>query len=247
MPDGYCEVEDVRTAAQEARLSGALDTPYIEPAIRGVSTWLRKASGRHWYDSTGSPSDLISATTETATTVRLDISSTPHAQRDQGHRHERGVRYPVTTHGPYAQLPLPHAFVEQLNALEVRDRSGDVTDWTTDPEYQSGRGEDYYVQEEDREGYGRSYLYIRAASIGARRDYNGLVTADYSYGLDAATEGWRDVRRGVANLAAAQVVVDDNVLTSIPDDGQLAGVDTQYDQHVAAAIGEAWSHLSPYL
>jgi hypothetical protein len=129
----------------------------------------------------------------------------------------------------------------------VRDRSGDVTDWTSDPDYQSGRGEDYYVQEEDREGHGTSYLYVRAASIGARRDYTGLVTADYTYGLDAADEGWQDVRQGVANLAAAQVVTDDDVLTSIPDDGQLVGVDTQYDQHIAAAIGEAWSHLAPYL
>jgi len=247
MPDGYCEIEDVRTAAQEAQLSGAFDAPYIEPAIQGVSTWLRKASGRHWYDSSGTQSDLAPTTTETATTVRLDIPSSPHAQRDQSHRHDRGVRYPVTTHGPYAQLLLPHAFVKELTALEVRDRSGDVTDWTTDPEYQSGRGEDYYVREEDAEGHGRSYLYVRAASIGARRDYNGLVTADYSYGLDAATEGWQDVRWGVANLAAAQVVTDDNVLTSIPDDGQLVGVDTQYDQHVAAAIGEAWSALAPYL
>ncbi|AFH22617.1 hypothetical protein OSG_eHP31_00025 [environmental Halophage eHP-31] len=247
MADGYCEVEDVRKAAQEAQLSGAFDTPYIEPAIQGISDWLRKASGRHWYDSTGTAPALVPTISETATTVRLDVPSSYHAQRDQTYHHERGVRYPVTTDGPYARLPLPHAFVESINTLEVRDRAGDVEDWISSSEYQEGRGEDYYLQEEDQEGYGDSVLYIRAASIGPRFNFDGLVTADYTYGLDAATEGWQDVRRGVANLAAAQVVTDDDVLTSIPDNGQLVGVDTQYDQHVAAAIGEAWSYLAPYL
>lgn len=247
MPDGYCEVEDVRTAAQEANLSGAFDTQYIEPAIEGISDWLRKQSGRHWYDSSGAASDLVPTTAETASNVRLDVPSSPHTQRDQLYREEPGIRYPVTTHGPYARLPLPHAFVETVTTLEVRDRDGDVTDWVASSDYVQGRGEDYYVLEEDREGHGRSYLYVRAASIGARWDWRGLVTAAYDYGLDAASEGWQDVRQGVANLAAAQVVTDDNVLTSIPDDGQLVGVDTQYDQHVAAAIGEAWSHLAPYL
>jgi hypothetical protein len=175
--------------------------------------------------------------------VRLDVPSSPHAQRDQIHRHERGVRYPVTTDGPYSRLSLPHAFVDSLDALNVRDRSGDVTDWTSDSEYQEGVGEDYYVREEDLEGRGDSALYIRAAAIGARRDYSGLVVADYQYGLDEQTESWRDVRRGVANLAAAELVVDDDVLTSLPDDGQLVGLDTQADR----LLDRAMKYLRTYL
>lgn len=247
MPTGYCVVEDVRTAAQEANLSGPFDTAFIEPAIESVSDWLRKKSGRHWYDSTGSTSDLVATSTRSATNVVLDVPSSPHRQDRQLFRDGQGVRYPVTHHGPYAKIPLSHAFVESVTTLDVRDRDGGVTDWTTVSDKIEDRGEDYYVLEEDQEGYGASYLYIRASSVGARTDYDGLLTLDYDYGLDAQDEAWQDVRRGVANLAAAQVVVEDNVLTSIPDNGQLVGVDTQYDKHVDAAIGRAWSSLAGYL
>ncbi|MEF8887334.1 MAG: hypothetical protein V5A30_05960 [Haloarculaceae archaeon] len=241
--DGYCEPADVRTALQETSLSGPTNESIVTDEIVGVSNWLRKQSGRHWYDSGGSTSDLVSTDAETAGTVRLDVPSSPHAQRDQIHRYDRGVRYPVTTDGPYARLSLPHGYVESIDALEVRDRSGDVAHWVASSDYQEGRGEDYYVQEEDREGHGRSYLYLRAASIGARRDYSGLVTADYTYGLDYQSEPWDDVQRGVALLTAAQVVVDDDVLAAIPDNGQLIGVDTQAQQ--LADRGERY--LEPYL
>jgi len=241
--DGYCEPEDVRTALQETSLSGPTNESIITDDIVAISDWLRKQSGRHWYDSTGADADRVPTGPETATTVRLDVPNSPHAQRDQIHRHNRGVRYPLTSDGPYARLSLPHAFVESIDTLEIRDRSGDVTDWVASSDYQEGRGEDYYVQEEDKEGHGRSYLYLRAASIGARRDWEGLVTADYAYGLDYDDEPWDDVQRGVALLTAAQVVVDDDVLAAIPDDGQLIGVDTQAQR--LADRGERY--LEPYL
>jgi len=243
--DGYCQPEAVRTALQETDLSGPTNTDIVTDAIVGVSTWLRKQSGRHWYDSNAGDSDLIPNSPETATTVRLTVPNSPHAQRDQVfyHADTGDVRYPVTTDGPYARISLPHAYVDSLDALTVRDRAGGVTDWTTDAEYQEGRGEDYYVQEEDKEGYGASYLYIRAASIGARRDFDGVVTADYTYGLDDAEESWDDVRRGVALMSAAQVVVDDDVLTAIPDNGQLVGVDTQAQR----LLDRGEQYLGPYL
>jgi hypothetical protein len=243
MPDGYCEPEDVRTALQETSLSGPTNASIITDDIAGVSSWLRKQSGRHWYDSGGASSDPVPTDARSASTVRLDVPSSPHAQRDQIHRHERGVRYPVTQDGPYARMPLPHGFVDTLNTLEIRDRAGGVEDWVASNDYDAGRGKDYYVQCEDREGYGRSYLYVRAASIGARRDFDGLVTAGYDYGLDAQTETWDDVRRGVALLTAAQVVVDDNVLTNIPDSGQLIGVDTQAER----LVDRGMTYLEPYL
>jgi hypothetical protein len=242
MPDGYCTAADVRTALQEVNLSGPIDTEFVDPEIIAASSWFRKTSGRHFYDSTAT-TDPLPTSTRSIQTVRLSIPSSPHAQRDQIHTHDRGVRYPVTTDGPYSRLPLPHAFVDSLDALNVRDRSGDTTDWVADSEYDEGVGEDYYVQEEDLEGRGDSALYIRAASIGARRDYSGLVVADYQYGLDEQTESWRDVRRGVANLAAADLVVDDDILTSLPDNGQLVGVDTQADR----LLDRAMKYLRTYL
>lgn len=247
MVDGYCEVEDVRLALQEATLSGPTDAAYIKPAIASASDWLAKASQRHWYDSNAAPGDIIDTSAESAGPIRLDVPASPHAQHSQIYRHERGMRYPVTTDGTYARVALPHGYVESLSALDVRDRAGDVEDWVASSEFQQGRGEDYYVLDEQTHAHGRSYLYVNAGAIGPRHDYGGLLTAEYSHGLDATQTGWKDVRRGVANLAAAQVVVDDDVLTRIPDNGQLVGLDTQYDKHVDAALTQAWSTLKPYL
>lgn len=243
MPLGYCEPEDVRTALQETSLSGPTSASIIKDDIHGVSAWLRKESGAHWYDSGGATADTVPTSAQSASTVRLNVPSSPHAQRDQIHSHERGVRYPVTQDGPYARIALPHHFAGPLETLEIRDRAGDTEDWVSSSDYQEGKGEDYYVQVEDQERYGESYLYVRAATIGARRDFDGLVTAGYLYGLDAADKSWQDVRRGVALLTAAQVVVDDDVLTSIPDDGQLVGVDTQAQR----LADRGMTYLEPYL
>lgn len=242
MPDGYCEVDDVQTALQEESLSGPVQPSILKDDIAGVSSWLRKHTGRHWYDS-GGGGDLVPTDARAASNIRLDVPNSPHAQRGQIHREESGVRYPVTTAGPYAVMTLPHGYVDTLQRLAVRDRAGGVTDWTSDSEYVEGRGEDYYVEEQDQEGHGRSRLYIRAAAIGARRDWGDLLTLDYEYGLDAAAEDWQDVRRGVALLTAAQVVVDDDVLTQIPDDGQLVGVDTKAQRLMDRGL----RYLEPYL
>lgn len=241
--DGYCEPDAVRTALQETSLDGPINESIVTDEIVAVSSWLRKQSGRHWYDSTGADADTVPTTARDASTVRLDVPSSPHAQRDQIHRHDRGVRYPVTQDGPYARLPLPHGYVDTLNSLAIRDRAGDVEDWVASAEYDEGRGGDYYVQTEDLERYGRSYLYVRAAAIGARRDYDGLVTAGYQYGLDEQDQSWQDVRRGVALLAAAATVVDDDILTAIPDQGQLIGVETEAER----LMDRGMSYLEPYI
>jgi hypothetical protein len=242
MPDGYCTAEDVRTALQEVNLSGPVDTEFVDPDIAAASTWFRKASGRHFYDSEAT-SDPLATGPRSIETVRLDVPNSPHAGRSQIRSHESGLRYPVTSDGPYSRLPLPHAYVESLDALNVRGRAGDTTDWTADPEYEEGVGEDYYVREENLEGRGASYLYVRAAAIGARRDYGGLLTVDYQYGLDAQTESWVDVRRGIAYLTAARVIADDDILSSLPDNGQLIGVDTQADR----LADRAMKYLERYL
>lgn len=235
---------------QETDLSGSLQTSNVEPAIQSVSSWFARQTNGHWFDSSASQSDLVDTSAATASDVRLDVPSSPHRQdrqlfastADRAH-----VRYPVTRDGPYARIPLPHPYVQSIDVLNVRQRSGGVEDWVAASDVAQGRGEDYYTLRRGQNSYGKTYLYVRASSIGARTNYDGLLTVEYSHGLDEQTESWSDVRRGVANLAAAQLVTDDNVLESLPDQGQLIGVDTQRDQHVGDAIGEAWSHLSPYL
>lgn len=245
--DGFCDPADVRKALQELELGGKTNTSMVEAAIGAVSDWFGRRTNGHWYDSSGTSSPLVATVSASASSVRLDVPSSPHPQDNQVHRSRADVRYPVTTNGPYAKIPLPHRYVDTVTTLNVRDRDGDVTDWVASSDKAAGRGEDYYVQRHGQDSYGQTYLYIRAASIGARQNYDGLLTLEYDYGLDAVDEDWQDVRRGIAHLAAAQVVLDDNVLAQIPDNGQLVGVDTQRDAHLGAALNEAHAHLSPYL
>lgn len=243
MPEGYCELDDVRAALKEKNLQGQLQEPDVTPAIEGVSTAIRKESGRHWYDSTGTASDYVPTAPRSVTNVRLDIPSSPHAQDRQLFHGGSRVRYPVTVEGPYCRLRLPHGHVDTVDALKVRDRTGGVTDWTTTNDHVEGIGEDYYIREEDADRYGASYLYLRARSIGPRTDFQGLVTVDYSYGIDSDSEPWDDVRRGVALRAAAQLVRDDDTQVGIPDSGQLVSLESK----AQAMERQAGNLLSPYL
>lgn len=243
---GFCETEDVRLALQESSSSfgsGPLSTSIVEDAIEGASDWFARATNGHWYDSTGTASDLIDTGVASATNVRLDVPSSPHRQDRAIMSDQQGKRYPTTIDGPYARVLLPHLHVTELTTLDVRDRGGDVTDWVADSNFVSGRGEDYYIQRRGQDSYGRTYLHIRASAIGPRTDFGGILTLDYDYGLDYDSEAWDDVRRGIANLAAADVVDDDDVLTQIPNNGQLVGLDTQHDNLMAAAS----RRLDPYL
>lgn len=248
MPDGYCEPDDVRRALQETDLSGSINTDMVETAIKPVSDWLRRQARAHWYDSGGADADLVPTSPRSVSTLRLDVPSSPHPQDRQLHTgRERGHRYPVTVNGPYAKIRLPYRHVESVDTLEVRDRDGDVTDWTAVSDKTEGRGEDYYAQTDGRSEYGLSYLYVRAASIGPRVDFDGLLSVGLSYGLDAATDTWQDVRRGVALLVAAQLVTDDDVLAQIPENARLAGIDTQRSAAVNDALSGAVGLLQPYL
>ena len=243
MSTGYCETDDVRKALQESELTGPTNTTIVEAAITAVSRWFARATNGHWYDSTAASEDLVDTSNASTGDVRLDVPSSPHRQDRQLFRDTQGVRYPVTRNGPYAKIPLPHPYVETVTKLDVRGRGGGVEDWVAANDKAEGRGEDYYVARKGQHSYGRTYLYIRATSIGARVDYGGLLTLAYDYGLDYQDAPWEDVQRGIANLAAAEVLDEDGVITQIPDNARLAGVDTQHQN----LINTANQFLKPYL
>jgi hypothetical protein len=237
----FCEEDDVRKTLQEANLSGPTGSEMVEPAIQSVSDWFARRTNGHWYDSGGSTT-LVDTSAASAANVRLDVPNSPHPQRGQVPRDD-DRRYPVTHNGPYARIPLPHPYVQTVTKLEVRQRDGSVSDWVADSSIAEGRGEDYYIEARGQQSYGRTYLYINANSLSPRYDYSGLLTLAYDYGLDADDTAWQDVRRGVAALAAAEVIDDDSVLAQIPDNGQLVGVQTQHQNLIAAANRD----LGPYL
>lgn len=253
-PPAFCEREDVRHVLQKSTRkfdeSNQLSNDIVEAAITSASQWFATQTDAYFYDSSGSGT-LVDSTPATATGIIESVASSPHRQGGQVFRHRRGSgqpRYPNTKDGVYVRVQLPALFVESIDRLAVRDSGGGVTDWVTESDILEGRGEDYYVTVDGSDSYGRSYLYLRAGTLGARRSYEDILTIDVSYGLDAETErDWQDVRRGIAALAAAQVVVDDNVLAQLPDNGSLIGVATQHEQLRDLGVASDVANLSPYM
>lgn len=240
----YAETEDVRKVLQKHELTGSYDSEMVEPAIHGASDWFARQTNGHWFDSNLDPDiSLRDTSSNSATGVQLSVPSSPHASDRQMVSSLRHARYPVTVAGPYAEIPLPHIYVTDLTKLDVRDLGGDVDDWVADSDFTEGVGEDYYLQSRGQNSYGRTYLYIRASTIGPRTDFQRLLTLEYDYGLDAQTDSWDDVKRGIAALAAAEVVSDDQVLAQIPDNGQLIGVETQHQQ----LVDKADAYLGEYI
>jgi len=245
----YCEAEDVQEAMQEidtAFSEAPLGTANVEPAVVGASRWVRRRSGAHFYDSSAAASALISDSPATATDIQLSVPSSPHPQSGQlfktGGAVHRQRSYPQTHVGQYCRVKsatgppgLPHRYVETVDRLAVRGIGGETTDWVAGSQAQ-GRGEDYYLTVEGNDAYGRSHLYLHAGSLGPHFDFEHVAEADVTYGRDWQDTPWPGIRRGVAHLAAAELVVDDDILTQLPDNGTVPDVTTEAQQHLDAAM-----------
>jgi hypothetical protein len=252
MPPAFCEREDVRLVLQKSDRkfgSDQLSNDIVDAAINAVSSWFANQTDAYFYDS-GGGGTLVDDAPASASGIIQSVGSSPHRQGRQVFATRRGAaqpRYPNTKDGVFVRVQLPALFVESIDRLAVRDRSGGATDWVADPDIIEGRDEDYYVQVDGTDNYGRSYLYLRADTIGARASFADLLTIDVTYGLDAADRDWQDVRRGIAALAAAQVVVDDDVIAQLPDQGSLIGATTQHDQLRELGVASDVANLSPYM
>lgn len=255
MPTAYATPDDVQRALQESDAafgSNELSTANVEAAIHGISEWFRNRSNAHFYDSTASGGTLAT-TTASASELVLSVPSSPHRQSGQlwaVSDNTVSQRYPNTHTGSYCRVKLPRRFVDSIDRLLVRERGGDVEDWVASSEFTEGRGEDYYVVSRGPGDRGRSHLYIHAASLGAHLSFEDVLTVELSYGLDYQDDPWDDVRRGVAALAGAQLIADDNVLAGLPEGASALGVDTQVQQLVNIALGldgDTGGYLSPWL
>jgi hypothetical protein len=244
---GYCERDDVLDVLQEANLSGALsqDPEIIDAAILAQTEYIRAKTMRHWYDPNAPASSLLPTDTVQASDRRFDVPSSPHAQDRQIYRHDAGTRYPVSTDGPYVRIRLDHAEVDSLGALRIRDSSGDFTDWTSDPEFVQGRGEDYYLNTPTDAGpAGYSRLYLHEGSLPVLSDYQGAVLADYDYGRPEVPDS---VKRMTAYQAATSLVEEDEFVAALPDDGQLTGVETKADRWSSLADGLMAPYMDPVI
>jgi hypothetical protein len=231
---GYCTEEDVQRALQESDLTGDVASAFVDPAIAGQTEWVRKRTKRHWYDSGDQTGDLFTAPV-TVTNEQCSIPSTRHPEARQ-FKFDDPRQYPKLMAGPYTRIGLAKRALDTLTTLEVRDRAGDLSDWTS--EMTEGRGEDYYTHTDPHSD--RSYVYLRGGALPALWDYADAVRVTYDYGIDGIPD---TIRRAVAFRAGAELVLDDDVKTMIQDSGQLVNVETK----AQAMRNRAEELLSPYM
>lgn len=254
MPAAFAERADVRRVLQKSTNKFGdkqLADEFVDAAIHGVSKWFHNATDAYWYDS-GGGNDLIDSSAATTAGIRASVPSSPHRQRGQHFKNPRSrAVYPNPQDGVHCRVKLPAFYVQSIDKLEVMDDEGEVTDWVADSDKTEGRGEDYYLQVDAADAFGRSYLYLRADELPPRHSYSDVLLIDVTYGLDYQDAEWEDVRRGVAALAGAQLVTDDDVIAQLPDNGSLINAETQVQLLAAQALGtdaaSSIAALEPYM
>lgn len=228
MPEGYCTVDDVRIALQEAELTGSLAAGENEAVIKAIaaeSEEIEKSLRRHWYVPGGvadDPDDLI----PTAPLTRDDEESIPTGVTVV----DGTTPKPKTWQGSYTRIILARREATAINELRVRTPDGYV-DWVADPDYDGGTwpgalGEDYYLREDS--GISKLYLdtdnLLDADGEPLIDGYANAVYVEFDYGEPELPE---NVRRAVAFRAAAQLLIDDDSALGIPDNGQLVNPETK--------------------
>lgn len=268
---GYCSVEDVERVLQEADITARLDTSTVVDAITAQTEWVEMNTRRHWFVEGGAEDDsedvvftsgksrddehdirttgasVIGSADDRVNTIPPSLPGgrdrgrrpDPRIKIEFGNRHDEDIP-------TYTRIRLERKDVTALNALYVADEDGQYVDWTEEAEGGVGndhRGEDWWVRINNR-GVAELYLDIHTMDeFGMPPSFSNAVYVDIDYGLNELPQG---VRRGVALLAAAQLVQDDELNVSMPDQGQLVNVETKSEAYERWAIAEN-SHLEPHL
>jgi len=132
--------------------------------------------------------------------------------------------------GPaYTPIEFDRKDVSEVTELLVANADGSLDDWTG-PDYTGGigvenSGEDWWVRVNNR-GVTQLYLDINALDDDLA-SLSKAVYVTFAYGNDDLT---MTVRRGVAHLAAAILVVDDEFQAGLPDQGGLINVETKAER-----------------
>jgi hypothetical protein len=141
----------------------------------------------------------------------------------------------------YTRITLNRKDVKAVNTLSVVTETGGFEDWVANTDYDGGvgnthRGEDYWVRVNNG-GVSELYLDVHAMDDEIASLANAVyVTFDYGH------EGIpRNVRRGIACLAGAELVED--AVIEIPQNATVYNIETKADE----LRGRADSYLSEYL
>mgnify|MGYP000633951953 CR=1 FL=1 len=234
MPTGYCTLEDLRSALQEAELPGDIsqDEQLAVDAITAQTEPIEKTLKRHWYAPAGADildeADAIDIPTEPKS--RDDEEDIPTASAivvdDDGPA-------PKTSQGTYAKIGLARRDAESVSQLLVRTSDGSYEDWTV--EYSGGSwpdavGDAYYLRVNNG---GWSRLYIDTENLlEADEDdeyvldsWANAVYVSYSYGHEGVPQ---NVRRAVAFRAASDFV--DEAAVQIPENARVRSVEALADK-----------------
>ncbi|WP_254768230.1 hypothetical protein [Salinilacihabitans rarus] len=219
---GYCTVEDLRRALRAADLPGdaAQDREIAIDAITAQTEWLQEETNRHWYEPTGLDEDtdgLIPTAPLVHESDEQDISTGTIMFADE-------EITPSTRIGSYTPVSLFRRDVTQLTELLVLNNAGGFDDWVASSDHTEGRGEDYFLQVDDADGWTTLYLDTESLDDEDVTDYRNAVVATYEYGIEGTT---KTVRRAVAMKAAAQLLTDDETALGIPDNGNLVPAESK--------------------
>lgn len=253
-------------------LSEDAEEPVVE-AIEGLTERIQKITHKHWYVPGGVSDDVKNvvstavetrddehdisthggyvvgnygdnryrATTTSGTVFASDQQASP--QPKQQIRLDRGDLSDDTVPA-YTRIQLERKDVETINSLKVANADGGYDDWVSSTDYTGGVGfdshvgDDFYVRVNSG---GVSELYINVHSLDDDIAHlSNAVVVDFDYGDSELPMG---VRRGVALLAASELVVDDEFQAAIPDDGQLTNVETKAEQWERLGLEKLDHHL----
>jgi len=142
----------------------------------------------------------------------------------------------------YFRVTLERKDVDAVNELNIANADGGFDDWVASNDYSGGvgfdshAGEDFYVRINSG---GVSELYIDVHALDDDIAYlpNGILV-DFDYGHEGVP---RNVRRGIASLAAAELV--EEAVIEIPQNATIYNIETKADELREMASG----YLSVYL
>ena len=232
---GYCTLEDLRRALQEAELPGDIeqDQAIAVDSITAQTEWLEKSLKRHWYAPAGA--DILDEATA------IDIPTEPNSRDDEEDIPTSSAFVvdddgpaPKTYQGDYARISLDRRDAGAVSKLLVRDADGGYTDWVASDDYDGGQfsdalGDDYYVRVNNS---GWSYLYLDVTNLydDEKEEYvlDTFSNAVYVF-FDYGHEGFpQTLRRAVAFRAASDHV--EEAAMQIPDSARVRSVESLADK-----------------
>lgn len=142
----------------------------------------------------------------------------------------------------YTRITFERKDVSTVSELSVVNGEGAFDDWAGQ-EYDGGvgnefRGDDWWVRINNL-GFAELYLNVHSMDD----DFASLSNAvyvDIEYGREGLP---MDIRRGVAFLVASELVLDDELVTSIPDNGQLINVETKAERWERIGLQKLEPHI----